>query len=643
MQPQQYGQYTDWANQQMKQGFTPEQVQQSFSDYNIAPSQNQTPSKGNWLTRLLPTAGGILGGIAGAAVPVLGETGVSEVAGASAGGALGQKLENLLTGTTGSTAAAGVENAIGGAVGKVGGGALKAGLNKVVAPLAQKGSTALVAGQAPGVTKNLATYLKETHGFTDLNKAGQMGELLTGSGEAGAGKALINKTVENNVLKNAPQQVGISDLIQAPLIGKGANVAKAAASEGDNLLNRFITENGLEDTQANAIRSKLGSFSNSLQQDINGNVNPLDALKYQRKASNLASEKFQEYIDSGRSNSTALSMAKTYNSLSTELKDRIFSPGGQDIALNPADKISLINDVKKYGNKINPKSVAALEQEINGATSLRDLRSIQDNWVELSQALTKRADLANKNFGTSTSDLIKAALPTTAAVAGTGGRKGIAGAATGLITSSPGADKAGASLLSKIEAGAKSPIAQKILPRAIMASSIGAANLPNIAESTGQGSSQQGAGGGMMGAGPTGMGQQSGQTGMQPQNPLADVYNTLMQAPGLYADQLSQLAPILQKQQMAQGIVGNLGAAYQGAGGAQGLGGGLLSQLSALVPGTPANLYQRQQQAASASLAKLLGIDPEQAAQLTPTLTQNPQSAAVSQANLQNLVATLGM
>lgn len=64
------------------------------------PGQQQSQQGGNnaLLDFLLPTGGAAVGGALGALVPGLGETGVSEVAGASGGQALGKFIENLITG-----------------------------------------------------------------------------------------------------------------------------------------------------------------------------------------------------------------------------------------------------------------------------------------------------------------------------------------------------------------------------------------------------------------------------------------------------------------------------------------------------------------------------------------------------------------
>jgi hypothetical protein len=121
----------------------------SDSTYNPLPVSGQTPAQpqGNWLEKLLPTIGGIGGGVLGALIPGLGETGISEVGGASAGSALGQKFENMLTGSKGSTLGAGVL----GGVGTLGG----MGLGRVIGQVAKDAVPATE--QAAGIAAKPAT------------------------------------------------------------------------------------------------------------------------------------------------------------------------------------------------------------------------------------------------------------------------------------------------------------------------------------------------------------------------------------------------------------------------------------------------------------------------------------------------------
>ena len=102
------------------------------------------------------------------------------------------------------------------------------------------------------------------------------------------------------------------------------------------------------------------------------------------------------------------------------------------------------------------------------------------------------------------------------------------------------------------------------------------------------------------------------------------------------------MAPQVNKQQIAANAIQQLMPAYQNAGGAQGLGGGLLSTLSGLIPGSAANVYGNQQQATAGALGNALGISPAQAGGLTPQLMSNQQTANPQITALQNLLSLYG-
>lgn len=133
-------------------------------------------------------------------------------------------------------------------------------------------------------------------------------------------------------------------------------------------------------------------------------------------------------------------------------------------------------------------------------------------------------------------------------------------------------------------------------------------------------------------------------------SPVEQVFQTLLAqeqaSPANFASSLgpalSSLAPLVQKQQLGGQVASSLLPAYAGAGGAQGMGGGLLSQISSLIPGTAANTYGRQQSATASTLAQLLGISPQEAMMLTPQLMQNPSSAAVPAGNINSILGTIG-
>lgn len=135
-------------------------------------------------------------------------------------------------------------------------------------------------------------------------------------------------------------------------------------------------------------------------------------------------------------------------------------------------------------------------------------------------------------------------------------------------------------------------------------------------------------------------------TAMNPQNEL---FETLLRQAQLaptvlgpnLAPVLAQLAPNIQKNEMAANAVAGLAPTMDNAGGPQGLGSGLLARLTAMIPGTAANTYQGQQQAAATQLAAVLGITPQAAMAMLPQLMQTPGVAAPQQAGVQSLVGSL--
>jgi hypothetical protein len=99
---------------------------------------------------------------------------------------------------------------------------------------------------------------------------------------------------------------------------------------------------------------------------------------------------------------------------------------------------------------------------------------------------------------------------------------------------------------------------------------------------------------------------------------------------------LAQIAPQLQKNQLALSAINGVPGSFANAGGAQGTG-GIMSRISGLIPGTAAHTYNAQQHAAAAQLAQAMGISPEAAMGLLPQLMQNQGTAGMTQGILSNM------
>jgi hypothetical protein len=137
---------------------------------------------------------------------------------------------------------------------------------------------------------------------------------------------------------------------------------------------------------------------------------------------------------------------------------------------------------------------------------------------------------------------------------------------------------------------------------------------------------------------------------MQPQNPLDQLYQTLLDnynaggniganAGGL-TSALAGLAPQVQKQNLVASELSAIPGQFANAGGAQGTG-GILSRISGLIPGTAANNYQNDQTGAAQALASQLGISPQAAMGLLPQLMNNQGTAGQNQGVLSQLTGQL--
>ena len=281
-----------------------------------------------------------------------------------------------------------------------------------------------------------------------------------------------------------------------------------------------------------------------------------------------------------------------------------------------------------------------------------------DATVQASKALQKGAITGATKVGTTSSDIAAGLAP----ISFSHPLMTLAG----LAMKSPTGDRVGTSVLSNLGStlnkGTKDQattgilkslgitnknagLVNKITPLATRALALGTANSPNIAGAS-QPIGQITQGAGMQGT------QGAGGAGAPGQDALNQLYNQLLTQEqlgsgltdnsGSLISALNQLAPQVNKQQIAANAIQQLIPAYQNAGGAQGLGGGLLSQLTGLIPGTAANVFGNQQQATAGALGGALGISPAQAGGLTPQLMSNQQTANPQITALQNLLSMYG-
>lgn len=630
--PNQFGQYSDWAKENLARGVSTDALNQALQRQ---PQQSAQPKQSGdfWST------------VGGIALPVLGALLAPETGGASLlastalsgiGGAAGKAIDEAASGQApsgGDLLGAGVTNA----VGNLAGGALVKGAGKVlsgvVKPAADKAATSLVQGQGQGaLDKATADYLYR-NGVTDLKQMGQIAPTVTG--ESGAFTNAVN-----NSLLNAADQGTRLDLSSLASAGKGMpgntvlNAVREAGIAGEspkvNSVQQFV-QGQLEKYNPDAIKSiparKGGGVINSFDNGVLNAQHPLDALNMTKAMDSQAA--------SWMKSATTREQGKALQNISNTIKDNLYGEGTSIGQMGITDQVrkTAIDELAPL-KEINPTYYENKVNELNNAQTIGELRTAQKPEVIANQALAFAENKANTTGGTNIPELIKVGGP----VAGmsVGGPVGMAaGMVAPKVLGSNAANVAGASTLERLSKTIGSEKAQKLMDTLGRAGGVVAANAPNMgatpAGSTALPSTLQG----------------ETMNGGQPQSQLGDIISAL-QTQAVLAPQLnpgatsalSAVVPQLQKNALLQSELGALPAGFANAGGAQGLG-GIGSVISGFVPGTAANAFKGQQAAIAAQLAQTLGISPEAAQQLLPSLLQNEQTAGMRQSVLGNIGAAL--
>lgn len=597
-------------------------ISSQLPQYESSPTQSTAsaiPHSGNWFTRLLPTAGSILGGIGGELVDPFG----GGIAGAALGSTLGKAGENAAEGQniTSGLGGAAVEGGIGQLTGHALGGALKLGAG-AASNLADKGATSLVQGQfAKGTLDNATAQTLRDMGVTDARQVGELAPLSTGStgalsegvkrglteADTGADLSNLGRTGQNLVAENQ-MQLNTSSI---PTINKTIQGALLQSVNPEDV---------------SQVTTKGGGTINTFQPGSLKNVLPENAFKVTQNFEQLANKAYQGAYDKmGNVNPDQLAKYNIFKGLADETRSSTFG-GETPIPLSDTNKAQIIDDLAPM-NEVNPQAYNWHVNQVTNANNLQDLRPIQAPMVKVNNALRTTQNIADKNSGSTAGDVVKSVLPTVGGI--TAGPVGaVAGILPSLVKSSA-ADRAGASILSKLaDAGVSSKVT-KIMPKALTTASQFIAHAPNYTPSAVPNTQ--------------GNAMQQGQSAQSPQSPqvseLQQVYNAALLHPYMPGSMgtLQSLAPVLQNLQGAGAAINSTEQAYNAAGGAQGMIPGLFSKLSGFVTGNPVSGYEQQRAQLAAELPKL-GVP----ITAIPDITDNSASAQAKWNTINSVLASLG-
>lgn len=632
-----------------------------------------------------PTAGGILGGIGGALVPGLGETGISEAAGSAAGSAGGQQLANWLTGSKESTAKAGIEGGIGAGVGSVlgrVGGALGRGvLGKVADATAPKvaAEAAPVEGAAQAAyDKPFVDALGDTTSAMRMQKQGIQYQPVRDFMQNQMGAS--NDPAEWSKIANFI--AGDPGTAESPTTGAwlSKQVTNAAANQPDLLKDEIIPQlHGLLQEHGSSVvepaaTDTLGKFV-SLGLGKAQRVSPTGQETYSAEGlQNLVKQIGNRYANNPL---TLNPLAQTTEAKMTEhealpavkqfLSDLVNNRGGVDEAIakdttspEVAAKIMSEAPTPQAGqyvidNLTNGKSAAELNAAARPAVQAdRIAKEVMDFQKGIKPVVQQGKDVASAQGEADKLATAEANQPHPAEKATAGIVNALGGGAMGKLKALAQAGGGFVPTLNKLatagaESGALSnPVANKVgagLGGGI-GGTLGLIGQPQpggsdagLASSTQppQQEGAQGTGAEMSPLQQAFLGNEgaAGQFQRMAEQVPANLNSSLVGGATGMAQAGAGLAPQAQAQQQAGTILGGIPGQYNQAPT------GLMGALEGMIPGTAGYAYNQQQQAAAASIAKLLGISPQQAAGLLPQLL-TPQATPLREQTLGGLLGNLG-
>ena len=459
-------------------------------------------------------------------------------------------------------------------------------------------------------------------GLTDARQVAQIAPIL--SGPSGTYTNMVQQALEEAGNNGARVNVSSLDSHLGELLGGGDTgtgaeiLTKGQAQKANDFVQKVISPDNLNANPEKDVAIMTTSPAKTYQ-----------AFQKLRNASNVLRN--GSGAQPGTPNNA---LSQVYSKMANILKDMSFTPDGiNSIPLTDDMKSQLIDNIGSIKD-INPKVYASEVQNITNASKLSDLNDMQADWVQASKALQKGATTGAVNTGTSASDIAAGLAPLTLAHP--------LMTAAGLAMKSDTADRGATSVLSGLSKALGSSGAKKYLPLLTRATGVATTNLPNDVAQPNNVQSMTG----------TPMTPQANPLTSNPDS-LASILSTLvpeLNAPGAdllpgyssLSSLVGSLAPTVQKQELLAPGIENALSTFANAGGAQGTGGGLLSRVTGLISGTPANTYNAASTAAAAQLSQLLGISVTEAQAMLPQLMQSQATAAPQVGGIQSILGSLG-
>ena len=628
------------------------------------PTQGKTP---NFFERILPTAGSILGGLAGGALDI-GTGGLAlavDPALAGLGGSLGKAAENALTGQKviqGSDLTSGAEGAIGQGVGMgigsllgKGGSVLSdLGANKLASQEAQAGTQAAedeatrVGNEFGAVKPGMAQVgpaLEKARSLGITNPTAQdlvnVGNIYTGSNpETGTGvlnfykqQALdqaggtvdVNNVMDNlhNTLATPENQLNLGS--EEPVTSSRGQLPKAPA----NVATKIVQQ----------VRNMLPGDTLDESGQLTQQLSPKEGFNLLKTVGGKIEETAPKVnANTGQYDPAQVAENQVWRSVYNDVKGAVYNRPEVDSAIQGLrvgpDESAVIDDAIKSNGITDPQVAANIKADLsntlNNASSAQELLSAEAPMVNVSKVgniATK--DLENnpqlaRNVKAAKSQ-INTSAPAPRDLLGTG--LDLGGAYEGLLKGHPAAliPAFGYNML-------KSPAALSSVGNVL--SKVGASELPTVASQLVAGSPNAVVpGGGTINT-------MDNYSSMN--SPLSSAIGQSLEYPFMpgSSSTLAAILPLAQKLADFESAQQNQQAAFNASGGAQGPASGILSRLGQTLTNGPGSLLNGtlgRDTAAETAAAQQLGIS-----QLpTPQITQSQPTAQLNSQNAVNGILSL--
>ena len=635
----------------------------------------QPQQKGNWFTRALPTAGSIIGGIAGIPLEALDAfTGVggtaANIALAGAGGAGGKALENYLEGNKISSGVAGAA-ALGAAGQGVGEAAsfIAKPLLSGASNLLKAGSTAVLKGQfAKGTLDTATSDALQQMGISGANQIKPIADIVTG-------RSGVFPNYVSNALKSTDTAVDIRPLqntFNELLQGNSNQLAgnEAAINNIQNLYNRSINKAIGGDAsiigKGRQVVPNIGALKNVLPE------NAFALTKDFEEQANAAAQ--AGAFSKVNPQPAQRALYNIYSGLADKAEEIAFG-GGTQMPLTAAMKEDILNQLTPL-QSVNQKAYNYFVTKLNdpAINTVQQLRGIQSPIVRGSIAVDKSAEIAERAGGASAGQVIKGLAEAAAPIGmlATGNIPGAAVAAipglldtaAGRAITTSGLGKLGNVLAPTVKDAAgnviKGGAVGRVAPTLARMGGIGAIQAAGNGGGTQPMNQNQLQGGGMpdtsatsllggMNAGapaqmagaaaPTqapAQGGGMGGLGLGDLLTLGYANPSFLSALGMTPDQRTKLA----QSNQASAALDNLTKTFTSAGGAKGGLVGTLESIKSKFSKDEVNAFNSQKTSVANQIANATGLDPKAIAQQMPSVTDTPQAAQDKIAALKAQIAT---